>query len=308
MKHRFRFPLFVFLICAFFLPTCVQPGDEEAAEADAELLLEAEGPEYETEPGPVVEEAPEYERWDLPFQQENLIQLYDEVLAENHYYLDGMQLNGVNYFVYDSRMNYYLMRHTSSNEVDQNSYSEWYSLEGFEIVSGRQVTLEENKEYDFNYYNPDFIAWGVENMVPDPENSIGGMLAREIYQNCYSRFFRLNTEAYLWLEQNGYEIHQGQYVDAMQNVDFEGLNYLERRYRGELDHYTDEHTRYWGDWTPELAIGFWLRRGLDGTHDELWEGLMKVLETYDAEWLAEIQEGQASGEGEEGEGEAESTE
>lgn len=40
--------------------------------------------------------------------------------------------------------------------------------------------------------------------------------------------------------------------------------------------------------TAQMAIGFWLRRGIDNTHIELWTGLRKVLLMYDKEWYASL--------------------
>jgi hypothetical protein len=33
-----------------------------------------------------------------------------------------------------------------------------------------------------------------------------------------------------------------------------------------------------------MAIGFWIRRGIDGTADELWTGLTKLMQLYDGSW------------------------
>ena len=33
------------------------------------------------------------------------------------------------------------------------------------------------------------------------------------------------------------------------------------------------------------ALGFWLRRRVEGTHEQWRDGLKRLLETYDGEWV-----------------------
>jgi hypothetical protein len=36
--------------------------------------------------------------------------------------------------------------------------------------------------------------------------------------------------------------------------------------------------------TPQMAIGFWIRRSVDGTHKELYTGMNRVMTLYDGTW------------------------
>lgn len=292
-NHRITLGIFSFLLAFFFL-ACNKSSnseltEEEAIEFESEEYYEEE---YEAQPD---EDYREYREWVLPFTQQHLLELYSTTLSQNTYFTDRMQTEGVNGMIYGSHINYDLSRYLGAEGTNRYDYAAWNSVEGFETLSGLSAR-ERNDEFGFDYYNPDFVNWGIENIVPEPNNVIGTYLAQEIYDQSLSRFFRINADAYLWLLEQGYPLHQGQYVDAMGTVDFEGTYYLERRYRGVLPEYVDEETFYYGDWTPEIAIGFWLRRGLDGTSDELWAGLNQLLNTYDTEWwVAKVSEDSEAG-------------
>ena len=116
------------------------------------------------------------------------------------------------------------------------------------------------------------------------------LTARSIYAVVFSRFFRLMAESRLWLiTKRKYKREMKAYWKmAIDQKDLggDGLTWLQRRYRGKLKEYQV-------DWdgtslTPQMAIGFWLRRGLDGTDGELWIGLKKVLKAYDPEFFASL--------------------
>ena len=253
--------------------------EEKAADELAELLAELEALDSE---GYAEEEERVYETWTLPFTNDHLLEWYSTIVEDRAWITEEMQTEGVNGMIYGSGLNTEAMKYTGLLEAE--GWGQWGSLEGIEKISGLPAKVEKEILVPFDWYNPELIQWGAENMIPEPDQSIAGYLAQELYDNNYSRFFRLQTESYLWLQDHGYAMHQGQYLDAMKNVDFEGLTYLENRYRGELTQYVPSYGYDSSDWLPEIAIGFWLRRGIDGTHEELWEGLRKLLVTYDADW------------------------
>jgi hypothetical protein len=42
----------------------------------------------------------------------------------------------------------------------------------------------------------------------------------------------------------------------------------------------------WGDWyVGNVALGFWVRRNLDGSAKEYQSLLLALLQTHDAKWL-----------------------
>ncbi|MFO8072166.1 MAG: bifunctional nuclease family protein [Polyangia bacterium] len=170
--------------------------------------------------------------------------------------------------------------------VPQKSYSDdgpIAALAGMPLYGER---MSEDKP--FGFYNPELVRWGYENLVPDPATEIDGVPAREIYRVVFARFFRLMADSYLYLtESKKLERETRAYwrFAKRKNRGVDGIEWLQKRYAGALP-------QYGGGWdgttmTPQMAIGFWLRRHEDGTDDELWTGLRMVLDTYDADWYRE---------------------
>ena len=137
----------------------------------------------------------------------------------------------------------------------------------------------------FRFVNPALIAWGAQYVIPDPKAKIDGKTMQEIYDVIFARFGRLMVESYLMLEVN-YDPVGEEYAymqEAMSAKEFNGLAYLNERYGRVLLTYTTELD--YGGLEPALAIGFWLRRGIDGTKPGLWEGLKAGMMIYDKEWF-----------------------
>jgi uncharacterized protein len=170
--------------------------------------------------------------------------------------------------------------------VPQKSYSDdepIAALAGMPLYGER---MSEDKP--FGFYNPELVRWGYENLVPDPETEIDGVPVREIYRVVFARFFRLMADSYLYLsESKKLERETRAYwrFAKRKKRGGGGIEWLQNRY-------ADALPQYGGGWdgttmTPQMAIGFWLRRHKDGTDGELWTGLRMVLDTYDADWYRE---------------------
>jgi len=173
-------------------------------------------------------------------------------------------------------------------QVEQRSYDDNGPIAA---VSGLTLYSDKmNDDQPFGFYNPELVRWGHENLIPDPELGVAGLTARSIYAVVFSRFFRLMAESRSWLIAKGKRPRETKAYWKMakdqKDLGGDGLLWLQKRYRGKLPEYQV-------DWdgtslTPQMAIGFWLRRGLDGTDEELWIGLKKVLSAYDPEFFAEL--------------------
>jgi len=168
--------------------------------------------------------------------------------------------------------------------VKKKSYSDTSPIACLADVSLYSDQMDESKP--FGFFNPDIIKWGYTYMIPDRNDAFGGIATRQVYDIVFSRFFRMMAESYL------YFIDKGTLRDEMTAYwekatakgpgGFDGIDYLQLRYQGALP-------QYYASWdgtsmTPQMALGFWLRRGLDGTHKELWKGLKKLLKSYDETW------------------------
>lgn len=154
-----------------------------------------------------------------------------------------------------------------------------------EMFSGLEVLV--GKSGGFRSYNPALIRWGHENLIPPPDAMIGELTARDRYHAQLSRFFRLMTESYLTLRSS---MKLDAEIDAYKAAvagGADGLDYLEKRFANRLPDLAipADGTAL----TVPMAFGFWLRRAIDDTSDELWIGLRKVMRLYDPEWYAAVQ-------------------
>jgi hypothetical protein len=104
------------------------------------------------------------------------------------------------------------------------------------------------------------------------------------------------AESYVWLKgQEDMQKEQRDYcamVVKSQSKDWDGatlegsmLHYLEQRYKDALPDYALPPNGT--DFLPEYAVGFWLRRSMDGTESAFWDNVLIILRRFDAKWLAE---------------------
>jgi hypothetical protein len=147
-----------------------------------------------------------------------------------------------------------------------------------------------NDNQPFGFYNADLVRWGHENLIPDKDTAVGGVPAQQVYDVVFARFFRMMAESYLYLIDSGkYERERKAYWRMARRSGKnrpDGIEWLQGRYSGVLEQYA---TSWDGtSMTPQMAIGFWLRRRIDGTDGELWVGLKKLLKRFDREWYGEL--------------------
>jgi len=174
------------------------------------------------------------------------------------------------------------------SDAEKGSYSDvrpMAALSGLALYGPRM-----NENQPFGFYNKDLVRWGHENLIIDPQAAIGGVTAQRVYDVVFARFFRLMTESYLYLVDSGkYESERRAYWRMAQQRGKnrpDGIEWLQGRYADALPHYA---TSWDGTaMTPQMAIGFWLRRRIDGTDSELWIGLKKLLKRFDREWYGSL--------------------
>ena len=156
---------------------------------------------------------------------------------------------------------------------------------------------EMHENQPFGYYNPDIISWGVQSMLPDKDEFVGGAPIQLVYDIVFARFVRMMAETYLDLQASGdlaieadnyYTLARAGWGNSWRDENFfDGPEYLTDRFERRSDILRDKYqTR--GGWTLSLSYGFWLRRYLDGTHHELWRAMEIVLQRFDRQFLEEI--------------------
>ncbi len=164
-----------------------------------------------------------------------------------------------------------------------------YNYKAIEKLSGIKCftkTIAEDGT-KFNYLNPEIIDWGYEELLPKPKLKIQEYTCKEIYKTVFSRFFRMMTEAYIYgNKDNDIKELKEDYINTMYDNGYGGLDILEERHSGALQKYYV--SRDGTIMTPAMAIGFWIRRDIDGSSDKLWKKLQKFMLLYDKKWFKTI--------------------
>jgi hypothetical protein len=137
---------------------------------------------------------------------------------------------------------------------------------------------------DFARYNPQFVRWAGENLVPAATNKPFRAATQAVYDNhlatlaqayCISHVMLQNDRAVLEQLKSRYlesvkagtpEIHAGPYSQFFQAMDVTR--------GGVFPYYAD------------VAARFWVRREIDGTAAEFSGVIRKLLQAYDAEFAA----------------------
>ncbi len=182
----------------------------------------------------------------------------------------------------DGIMHYGGLSYATADYLKTSSQS-WGDLTPIATLSG--LPIRSKPGGGFKHINPDLIKWGHNNLIPDPNMELYGHTCQKIYNTVFTRFFRLMTESYVHLQK---EMNWQQEVDAyqlatMKEGNLNMIDYLNDRYGRYLRKYEREYDGT--NMTNGMAFGFWLRRGLDGTHDELYVGLEKLMMIYDKDWF-----------------------
>ncbi len=159
------------------------------------------------------------------------------------------------------------------------------------------VSLFENDpaapDYYFRYVDPTFIKLAAEHLIPEPGDEIGDITCQEYYDYVFARFFRLLLASHYYLDyyrnfEEEVDMYQA-YLDSGGNY---APDYLAMRYEGALSEYAVpvDLEEYWAPFRPEAAVGFWLRRRMDGSESAVWEAVYAIMEKYDYEELNFIED------------------
>jgi hypothetical protein len=182
-------------------------------------------------------------------------------------------------------------------------YSEFPTEQIVKKISG--ISLEQkHQEHEvkrpFLFINPKFVEWASDQLVPNPNEMIMGYKAKLIYQYIFKHSVHLFTRAYLYLQKNHkMKTYQLDYSLAMMTPKFNGGRYLNTKYAAisktisKTINKTINKTvlktklKTYG-YTPTMAIGFWLRRGIDGSAPIIWAALKAFLKRFDPQLSQEV--------------------
>jgi hypothetical protein len=167
---------------------------------------------------------------------------------------------------------------------------DFWDLSPLEKLAGLPIYVTRTEDpSSFSRYDPRFIRWWRDHMIPDPGEYCCGHTFAELYEKVFMRFFRVMAESYLYLrDADIYAREKNRYALAMKLPDFEALSYLETKFGESLGEYRVEEDGT--GMTVSMAVGFWIRRGIDRTDFELWLALRKVMKLYDGLWFEGLRE------------------
>ncbi len=166
--------------------------------------------------------------------------------------------------------------------------------------TSQALTLDDPRA--FGHYNPAFVQWLGENLIPAADDPA----LRERTQGLYDQYISplARTHYLTWRKLNAPQNadctakERARYERFMQTG--EGVTwgayyerwfyYLDDKFCRKADDPNHAFSHDFGEGVSgnvvKTTVGFWLRRSIDGTDDEFYAALIRLLETYDAAWLS----------------------
>lgn len=203
------------------------------------------------------------------------------------------------YFLYSSHIDCFGTRRTYKSSGGKE-YNEFYDIKPIETLSGITIApnsaIVENIRYtmeDALSINPDFVIWLEKTFVDAAadDSATNEMLAQLYTQNRHiARTFLLAYNNITQEKNLAEEIQKYQNTVIKEGND--ALAYLEQ-YTPSQDYdiktyeydteaaqsgYEDNYNRF------RFSIGFWLRRGIDGSLPDFVRVMDKLMTRYDNEW------------------------
>ncbi|NJK84057.1 MAG: hypothetical protein HC912_09890 [Saprospiraceae bacterium] len=177
------------------------------------------------------------------------------------------------------RYNYAILNEIASISILETAVGEKIFLSG---PHEKELNFYATKS--FGYYNPAFIAKASKVIDYSLTNdSMFKQLGKYVYDRQLQKMTRLYHQSYQYLKANPAMTQQlmADYRAAMQNGNEAG-ELIQSAFRS----FADEKEELGRDWyVANTAPGFWIRRMMDGTADQIHEVLEKVMTTYDKEML-----------------------
>ncbi len=170
--------------------------------------------------------------------------------------------------------------------------NEMASVSILEAAVGKKIFLSGPHEKELNfystksfgYYNPEFIAKAAKVIDYSLSNDkVFTQLGRYVYNRQLQQMMRLYHQSYQHLKANPAMTKQiiADYKAAMQNGDEAGA-FIQSVFTA----FADEKEELGRDWyVANTAPGFWVRRIIDGTADQIYDVLKTVMTVYDKEAL-----------------------
>ena len=158
------------------------------------------------------------------------------------------------------------------------------------FISGPHGSKFNWNSNEFGHYNPEFVRWASDHLIPGAGDPIFRAATQSIYDT------HLKTLAHAYCRSYQALHHDREAVEKLK------ADYLERLSTGSTDNFFFEEMFYQYSGAMErlrpglfgayshVAAPFWIRREIDGSADEFIHGIRKVLETYDKAYAQECRE------------------
>lgn len=145
------------------------------------------------------------------------------------------------------------------------------------------------REHDFGYYNPKFIEWAVDNLLPKPKDTAYREITQPIFDQFVRRMARAYHRIYVGFSHNLHHFDQErQYLMDMiageRDWSYMGARWQARDMREILG--VDLEAEELNSHHASTAIRYWQRRSIDGSAGVVFDALESILRIYDSDWLA----------------------
>lgn len=176
----------------------------------------------------------------------------------------------------------------STKDMNPDAQSLAEAFVGMPLVDQQ---LKDSLGVDFNCYNKEAVSWLFANMVPYPGSELTGTSFQQLYDALARRHVRLMLASYLKLKKRGLLIEVKRFNDQVVRQGYDARTYLNEHYDGVLPEFELEGDVYeYSYLSPKVAIGYWLRRLIDGSANTLLMGYEHILREYDNSWYLEYRE------------------
>ncbi len=139
----------------------------------------------------------------------------------------------------------------------------------------------------FKHFNPVFIDWATEFIIPSPQQKIEGRTLQEWYDESFQRTAWTYLVTHDHLTRNDLWLGEvGIYKELVKSKDFQPISYFNDRFRGKFDRYEFPFDSQ--AFNASGALSFWMRRKMDGSEEACKKALDTLLDTYDAEWREKL--------------------
>ncbi len=214
----------------------------------------------------------------LGLKNEILNQVYDPLLKQN---IDskeaGPYLGDLKHLVTHEGLNQGIIKALSHEMVNQRlaqskqieSLKLWEQFSTYRLE--RPYEAHEKKR-PFLFLNPRFIFWFNDHLIPNSNTPVLLDRLQQVYQRRYKRLFDLLLTSHHYLK-NSLDLNKEKLAYSLSRftANYDENRYLEQRYAQALkQRFPEQGTTVF---TPAKAIGFWLKRELDGSAEYVWSTL-----------------------------------